>query len=230
MSTVKEETKHETTTEVESFLKTLYQGHIAEDLVFPFPEIPADVKETVSAFADAWTDFDAAHLASEKMDAEHHSPRDAVKAMGELGVMGMTIPEEYGGSGFNAAAYCRMTETVAPLDASASIVIGAHLSIGSKPVAAFCLTEPEAGSDAGSLKTTAEYDAATDTYVLNGTKQWISNGGFATFFTVFARVPSGAQDGHKEVSCFAVVTNPDGTLPGLSRGAEEKKLGLCASS
>ena len=98
--------------------------------------------------------------------------------MGELGVLGMTIPEEYGGSGFNAASYCRMTETVAPLDASASIVIGAHLSIGCKPVvlfgseeqkkkwlpdlatgklvAAFCLTEPEAGSDAGSLKTTAD--------------------------------------------------------------------------
>ena len=253
MSTVREETvvKAETT-EVESFLKALFSGHIAEELVFPYPEIPADVKETVAAFSDAYRDFDAANLDSEKMDAEHHFPREAVKAMGELGVLGMTIPEEYGGSGFGSAAYCRMTEVVAPLDASASIVIGAHLSLGSKPVvlfgseeqkkrwlpdiasgklvAAFCLTEPEAGSDAGSLKTTATYDPATDTYVLNGTKQWISNGGFATFFTVFARVPSGAPDGHKEISCFAVVTNPDGTLPGLTRGAEEKKLGLCASS
>jgi acyl-CoA dehydrogenase family protein 9 len=253
MSSVKEEiVPKPETAEVESFLKALFQGHIAEDLVFPYPEIPADVKETVAAFADAYADFDAAHLDSEKMDSEHHFPREAVKAMGELGVLGMTIPEEYGGSGFGSAAYCRMTEVVAPLDASASIVIGAHLSIGSKPivlfgseeqkkrwlpdlatgklVAAFCLTEPEAGSDAGSLKTTAEYDAATDTYVLNGTKQWISNGGFATFFSVFARVPSGHADGHKEISCFAVVTNPDGTLPGLRRGAEEKKLGLCASS
>jgi acyl-CoA dehydrogenase family member 9 len=253
MSTVKEETPAKAeATEVESFLKGLYQGHIAEDLVFPYPEIPADVKETVAAFADAYRDFDAAHLDSEKMDAEHHFPRPAVKAMGELGVLGMTIPEEYGGSGFNSAAYCRMTETIAPLDATASIVVGAHLSIGLKPlvlfgseeqkrkwlpdlatgklVAAFCLTEPEAGSDAGSLKTTAVYDAATDTYVLNGTKQWISNGGFASFFSVFARVPSGDKDGHKEICCFAVVTNPDLTLPGLTRGPEEKKLGLCASS
>ena len=254
MSTVKDETiaKPETTTDVESFLKTLFQGNIAEGLVFPYPEIPADVKETVEAFAAAYAEFDAAHLDSEKMDAEHHFPREAVKAMGELGVLGMTIPEEYGGSGFSSSAYCRMTEKVAPLDASASIVVGAHLSIGCKPlvlfgseeqkkkwlpdlatgrlVAAFCLTEPEAGSDAGSLRTTAEYDAATGTYVLNGTKQWISNGGFATYFSVFARVPSGGPDGHKEISCFAVVTNPDGTLPGLARGAEEKKLGLCASS
>src|ERR1035437_4753958 len=177
MSTVKEQTKPETTVEVESFLKNLFQGHIAEDLVFPFPEIPEDVKETVEAFAGAYAEFDAAHLDSDKMDRESFFPREGVKAMGERGVMGMTIPEEYGGSGFSSAAYCRMTETIAPLDASASIVVGAHLSIGCKPVvlfrdeeqkkkwlpdlasgklvAAFCLTEPEAGSDAGSLKMTA---------------------------------------------------------------------------
>jgi acyl-CoA dehydrogenase family protein 9 len=255
MSTVKEPTiaKSETV-EVESFLKTLFQGHIAEDLVFPFPGIPQDVKETVEAFAGAYAEFDAAHLDSEKMDAAHFFPREAVKAMGELGVLGMTIPEEYGGSGFSSAAYCRMTETIAPLDASASIVVGAHLSIGCKPlvlfgneaqkkkwlpslatgklVAAFCLTEPEAGSDAGSLKTTAVFDPATNEYVLNGTKQWISNGGFARFFSVFARTPSDTpeKEKHREISCFAVIANEDGTLPGLSRGAEEKKLGLCASS
>src|ERR1039457_6201707 len=192
MSTVKEE-KPETTVEVESFLKTLFQGHIAEDLVFPFPEIPEDVKQTVEACAGAYAEFDAAHLDSDKMDRESFFPREAVKAMGELGVMGMTIPEEYGGSGFSSAAYCRMTETIAPLDASASIVIGAHLSIGCKPlvlfgsdeqknkwlpslasgklVAAFCLTASEAGSDAGSLKTTAAFEPATNEYVLNGTKQ-----------------------------------------------------------
>src|SRR5205807_2768466 len=86
--------------------------------------------------------------------------------------------------------------------------------------------------DAASLKTTAVYDPATDTYVLNGTKQWISNGGFATFLSVFARIPSNVResDKHREIACFAVVTNPDGTLPGLSRGPEEKKLGLCGSS
>ncbi len=139
MSTVKEETNalKAETVEVESFLKTLFQGHIAEDLVFPFPEIPQDVKETVEAFAGAYAEFDAAHLDSEKMDAAHFFPREAVKAMGELGVLGMTIPEEYGGSGFSSAAYCRMTETIAPLDASASIVVGAHLSIGCKPLVLF---------------------------------------------------------------------------------------------
>ncbi|HSB35974.1 MAG TPA: acyl-CoA dehydrogenase family protein, partial [Thermoanaerobaculia bacterium] len=231
-------------TEAPSFLKALFQGEFLEDMVFPFPEIPPDVKETVAAFTEAYTDFDKAYVDSEKIDREHFFPREAVQAMGELGVLGMTIPEEYGGSGFSSSAYCRMVEVIGCLDASASIVVGAHQSIGIKPlllfgsdeqkkkwlpdlatgklVGAFCLTEPEAGSDAGSLKTTAVYDAATGEYVLNGTKQWISNGGFATFFSVFARVPSGEKDGHREISCFAVVTNPDGTLPGLRRGAEEK--------
>jgi len=242
------------TTEVPSFLKSLFQGEFLEEMVFPFPEIPADVKETVAAFSDAYRDFDAAYIDSDKIDREHFFPREAVKGMGELGVLGMTIQEEYGGSGFSSAAYCRLMEVIGILDASASIVVGAHQSIGFKPVvlfgseeqkkrwlpdlatgklvAAFCLTEPEAGSDAGSLKTTAVYDEKTDEYVLNGTKQWISNGGFATFLAVFARVPGGPEgkDPHKEITCFAVVTNPDGTLPGLTRGPEEKKLGLCASS
>ncbi len=248
MSTVKTET------EVHSLLKALYQGHIEESLIFPFPEIPADTKETVAAFSDAYRDFDAANIDSEKIDHDHFFPREVVKGLGDLGAFGMTIPEEYGGSGFSAAAYCKMMEVIGPLDASASIVIGGHQSIGLKPlllfgtaeqkkkwlpdlatgrlVAAFALTEPEAGSDAASLKATAVYDPTTNEYVLNGTKQWISNGGFASFFSVFARVPSAAKesDQHKEICCFAVVTKEDGTLPGLIRGPEEKKLGLCGSS
>jgi acyl-CoA dehydrogenase family member 9 len=237
-----------------SFLKSLFQGDIEEDLIFPFPDVPAETKETVAAFAEAYGEFAKEHIDAEKLDREHHFPRELIKAMGDLGLLGMSIPEEYGGAGFTPAAYCRMMEAIVSHDSSAAIVVGAHQSIGLKPVllygtdeqkqkwlpelatgervAAFCLTEPEAGSDAGSVKTTAVYDPKTDEYVLNGTKQWISNGGFASFFTVFARVPSELADDmkHKEVACFAVVTDRDGTLPGLERGPEEQKLGLCASS
>ncbi len=243
-----------TDTEVHSFLKSLYKGEFAESLVFPFPEVPEDVKETVTVFADAYRDFDAQFIDSEKIDRDHFFPREAIQGLGDLGALGMTIPEEYGGSGFSAAAYCKMVEVIGPLDSSAAIVIGSHQSIGLKPLllfgtdeqkrkwlpdlasgkrlAAFCLTEPEAGSDAASLKTTAVYDPATDEYVLNGTKQWISNGGFAKFLTVFARIPSEAaeKDKHREIACFAVVPDESGELPGLTRGPEEKKLGLCGSS
>jgi len=238
-----------------AFLKALFAGHFEETLIFPFPEIPADTKETVAAFTDACRDFYAQHIDSVKIDQDHFFPRDVVKGLGDLGLMGMTIPEEFGGSGFSATAYSKTMEQIGPLDASAAIVVGAHQSIGLKPlllfgsqeqkmrwlpdlatgklVGAFCLTEPESGSDAASLKSTAVLDPVTNEYVLNGTKQWISNGGFASFFTVFARIPSpevAEKDKHKEIACFVVVTNPDGTLPGLSRGPEEKKLGLCGSS
>ena len=107
MSTVKTETV------VQSFLKELYKGNLAEDLVFPYPEVPDDVKETVTAFADAYRDFDAQFIDSEKIDAEHFFPRDVVKGLGDLGAMGMAIPEEYGGSGFSATAYCPKTERIA---------------------------------------------------------------------------------------------------------------------
>lgn len=240
--------------EVGSFLKALFQGHIEESLIFPFPKVTDDVRETVAAFTEAFREFADRNIDAVKFDHDHFYPREVVKGLGELGALGMTIPEEYGGSGFSSAAYCKMTEAIGPIDASTGIVVGAHQSIGLKPlllfgdeeqkrrwlpdlasgklVAAFCLTEPESGSDAGSLRTTAVYDAATDEYVLNGTKQWISNGGFASFFTVFARIPSNVaeKDKHKEIACFAVVTDASGNLAGLSRGPEEKKLGLCASS
>src|ERR1035437_2648574 len=91
MSTVKPEV------EVQSFLKALYEGHIEESLIFPFPEVSEETKETVAAFSEAYRDFDAQFIDSEKIDAEHHFPRDVVKGLGDLGGVGMTIPAEDGG-------------------------------------------------------------------------------------------------------------------------------------
>jgi acyl-CoA dehydrogenase family protein 9 len=161
----------------------------------------------------------------------------------------MAIPEEYGGFGFSSSAYCRVMQEVGTADASLAIVVGAHQSIGCKGlvlfgtdeqkrrwlpklaagelIAAFALTEPEAGSDAAAQKTTAVYDAATDEFVLNGTKQWISNGGFASFFTAFARDESLPDaEPHRKITAFVVTSD----LPGLGRGKEENKLGLKGSS
>ena len=96
-------------------------------------------------------------------------------------------------------------------------------------IAAFALTEPEAGSDAASIKTTAVYDAATDTFVLNGTKHWISNGGFAEFFTVFAqrRRSSAATDEHR---ADHGLRRDEGPRRRRCPGKEEQKLGLKGSS
>jgi acyl-CoA dehydrogenase family member 9 len=159
------------------------------------------------------------------------------------------VPEEFGGYGFSSSAYCRVMEEVGRTDASLGILIGGHQSIGLKALllygtpeqkarwlpklasgeelAAFALTEPEAGSDAASIRTTARYDAAADSFVLDGSKHWISNGGIADFFTVFAKdVALEASDEHRRITAFAVTRE----LPGLEIGPEEKKLGLKGSS
>ena len=232
-----------------AFLKSLYAGHIDEEMLFPYPEIAAEERETVSTFIDAFRQFAAAKIDPARIEREHKVGEDVIRGLAELGVLGMSIPEEYGGYGFSSSAYCRVMEEIGVADAAIAIVVGAHQSIGCKGlvlfgteeqkkkwlprlasgelVAAFALTEPEAGSDAAAQKTTAAYDPAAREFVLNGTKQWISNGGFASFFTVFARDTGlAAAEPHREVTAFAVTSD----LPGLTRGKEENKLGLKGSS
>ena len=232
-----------------SFLKSLYAGHVDEEILFPYPEVSPEERETVTTFIDSFRQFAAAHIDPARIEREHRVGDDVVRGISELGVMGMSIPEEYGGYGFSASAYCRVMEEIGVADASLAIVVGAHQSIGCKGlmlfgtdeqkkkwlpklasgelIAAFALTEPEAGSDAAAQKTTAVYDAARKEFLLNGTKQWISNGGFASFFTVFARDEGlEAAEAHRKITAFVVTSD----LPGLTRGKEENKLGLKGSS
>jgi len=230
-------------------VRSLFGGVVAEGLVFPYPEIAPEERETVSAFLESFRDFARDQIDPGAIDREHHIPDKVVKGLADLGAFGMTIPEEYGGYGFSASAYCRATEEIARTDASVGILIGGHQSIGLKGlilfgteeqkkkwlpklasgemIAAFALTEPEAGSDAASIRTTAVYDAATDTFLLNGNKHWISNGGFAQFFTVFAKdTKLEARDEHRRITAFVVTKDLGGVLP----GKEERKLGLKGSS
>jgi acyl-CoA dehydrogenase family protein 9 len=227
----------------------LFAGGIAEDSIFPYPEIDPEEHETVSTFLESFRAFARDHIDSGRIDREHHIPQEIVRGLAELGAFGMTVPEAYGGYGFSSSAYCRVTEEIGRTDASVGILIGGHQSIGMKGlvlfgtdeqkkkwlprlasgemIAAFALTEPEAGSDAASIRTTAEYDAATDSFLLNGDKHWISNGGIAEFFTVFAKdTKLEAADEHRRITAFAVTKD----LGGVTPGKEEKKLGLKGSS
>ena len=230
-------------------VKSLFAGVIPEDTVFPYPEVDAAERETVSAFLDSFRSFARDHVDSASIEREHRIPPEVIRGLADLGAFGMTIPEAYGGYGFSSSAYCRVTEEIGRTDASLGILVGGHQSIGLKGlllhgteeqkrkwlpklasgemIAAFALTEPEAGSDAASIRTTAVYDAATDTFVLNGTKHWISNGGFAEFFTVFAKdVKLEAKDEHRRITAFVVTKD----LGGVTPGKEERKLGLKGSS
>lgn len=230
-------------------IKGLFGGQIVESALFPYPEPSAEERETVSTFLDSLRSFSKARVDPARFDREKRIPSEVVRGLADLGIFGLTIPEKYGGYGFSSSAYCRVMEEVGATDASLGILIGGHQSIGLKAlllygtdeqksrwlpalasgemIAAFALTEPEAGSDAASIATTASFDAATNEFVLDGTKHWISNGGIAGFFTVFAKdVALEVKDEHRRITAFAVTHD----LPGLEVGPEEKKLGLKGSS
>jgi acyl-CoA dehydrogenase family protein 9 len=230
-------------------VKSLFAGRIPEDTVFPYPSIDPSEAETVAAFLDSFRAFARDRVDTRRIEREKAVPPEVIRGLAELGAFGMTIPEAYGGYGFSSSAYCRVTEEIGRTDASLGILIGGHQSIGLKGlilfgteeqkkkwlprlatgemIAAFALTEPGAGSDAAAIQTTAAYDAATDTFVLNGSKHWISNGGFAEFFTVFAKdVALEAKDEHRRITAFVVTKD----LGGVTPGKEEHKLGLKGSS
>lgn len=159
-----------------------------------------------------------------------------------MGLFSVIIPEAHGGLGFGASAYSRLLQEVAKYDGSVAITAGAHSSIGMRGlvlfgteaqknkyyaklatgemIAAFCLTEPGAGSDAASIRTTATRDG--NDWVLSGEKLWITNGGIAQFFTVFAKTEGG--DG--QMTAFIVTSD----MPGVTAGPHEDKMGLRASS
>ncbi len=249
MSTPASTTKPRPESQLQSPMRALMAGQVPEDVVFPFPEVPPEEREMVSAFVESLRGFARDHIDPTRIEREHRIDDGVMRGLADLGVFGMTIPEPYGGYGFSASAYCRVMEEIGTIDASLAILVGGHQSIGLKAlllygteeqkkrflprlasgelIAAFALTEPEAGSDAASIKTTADYDEKTDTFVLNGNKHWISNGGFAGFFTVFARdVRLEAKDEHRRITAFAVTKDLGGVVP----GKEERKLGLKGSS
>jgi alkylation response protein AidB-like acyl-CoA dehydrogenase len=195
------------------------------------------IVESVERFLDG-KDADFA-----RMDREGHQPDEFVQALRELGLFGLIIPEEYGGLGLSNAAYARVLAQTSGHDSSISLTIGAHSSIGMKGlllfgtdeqkqrylprlasgdmIAAFCLTEAGAGSDAAAIRTRATRND-DGTWTLDGEKIWITNGGIADFYTVFARTdgPEG------KITAFLV----EAAWPGVSHGPHEDKMGIRASS
>ena len=176
-------------------------------------------------------------------DEKQQFPAEQVKKMGELGFMGMMVDPQYGGGGMDTISYVLAMEEISKIDASASVCMSVNNSLvcrglekfGSeeqkqkylKPLAtgekigAFCLSEPEAGSDATSQKTTAEDKG--DHYLLNGTKNWITNGNSASVYLVIAQTDR--EKGHKGINCLIVEKGMDGFVI----GKKEDKLGIRGS-
>ncbi len=227
-----------------SFMRSLAMGHIEEEILVPYPEPKVAEKETLHAIFQSLKgllggrekDFLAWDRAGEM-------PLSFVQELKEAGLFSVVVPERFGGLGLGATAYSRVIQEVGKYDASTAVTIGAHSSIGMRGlllfgteeqkarwlprlatgelVAAFCLTESGAGSDAASIKTTAVRDG--DAWVLNGEKLWITNGGMADFFTVFAKT---SLEGRGHITAFIVTRD----LKGVSTGPHEDKMGIRASS
>jgi alkylation response protein AidB-like acyl-CoA dehydrogenase len=176
-------------------------------------------------------------------DRDMIHPTEFLKQMGELGFMGMMVDPKYGGGGMDTVSYCIAMEEISKLDASCSVAMSVNNSLvcwgleaygteeqkqkyltplakGEK-LGAFALSEPEAGSDATSQKTTAEDKG--DYYLLNGTKNWITNGGKADTYLIIAQTHP--EKGHKGINVLIVEKG----MPGFEIGAKEDKLGIRAS-
>lgn len=196
------------------------------------------VRNSIKEFAEN----EIAPLARE-YDEEEKFPRKQLEGLAEMGLLGMIIPEEYGGAGFDSVSYSLALEEIAKADSSVAVIVGVTNSVCCYPIlsfgteeqkqkfliplakgeeiGAFCLSEPHAGSDATNLKTRAVEDG--EEYVINGTKSWVTNGGEAETHIVMA--VTGENDGRKEVSAFIVEKD----RKGLSVSSVEHKLGQRAS-
>ncbi len=179
---------------------------------------------------------------SAEWDAQHHVPMEALRTLGSLGLLGVIIPEEYGGAGLDYTALTLLVEELARYDAGLSVAVAVHAGLCAAPLlrfgseeqkakylprlatgellGAYALTEPDAGSDTAAIR--ARATPSGDGWRIDGTKTWITNGGFADFFIVFAR--TGAA-GPKGVSAFLVERRD-----GLSSSKEIPKMGLHTSS
>lgn len=198
-----------------------------------------ELRDLIAKFSDA----EVAPLAAE-IDEKGKIPEELVKKVSENGFMGSYVPEEYGGAGMDYMSYAILVEELSRGCASTGVLVSAHTSLCTWPIlqfgneeqkkkylpklasgewiGCFCLSEPNAGSDAGSLTTMA--DLKGDHYVLNGTKNWITNGKEAKLAIVFAKTEK--TDNHKGMSAFIVETDSEG----FEIQKSEDKLGIRGSS
>ena len=204
-----------------------------------------ELNEEQRAVRDAARDFAQNVLKPGVIDRDNEQrfPADEVRQLGELGFMGMMVDPKYGGSGMDTVSYVLAMEELSKIDASASVCVSVNNSLvcwgleaygteeqkekflaplarGEK-IGAFCLSEPEAGSDATSQRTTA-IDMG-DHYLLNGTKNWITNGGSASTYLVMAQTD--AEKGHRGINCLVVERGMEGFIV----GAKEDKMGIRGS-
>lgn len=238
--------------ESSSFVLNMYAGNANLEQIFPYPDVlTLDQRETLTMIqGPAEKFFEENHdaLACDANEKIDDVIWDKLKSMGGFGLQ---VPPEYGGVGFNASQNARVAEIIGAYDLAFAVALGSHQSIGykgillygtdeqkqkylsdlatGKKIACFCLTEPGSGSDASSIRTRAELSPDGKHWILNGSKIWISNGGIADVFTVFAKTPgTDTKTGQPKDKVTAFIV--ERSFGGLTSSSGEKKMGLKASN
>ena len=212
--------------------RRFFGANFAATRCFRIPSFPRKQRATVEAAVAAVREFADTHIDAAAIDREADIPRSVIEGLARLGVLGMAAPTEWGGQGFSQMGYCRIMEVIGGHCSSTAVFVNAHHSIGlralvlfgtpeqqarwlpplasGEKLAAFALTEEQAGSDASNVQTTARPSDDGKTYILNGSKRYITNGAIADVLTVMARTPD-PRGGDSKVTAFLVT--PD--LPGF---------------
>lgn len=207
-------------------IKNMFWGRFRGDLAFPYPRPSDEQQAKCDALLEKLADYLENEHPSVEIDQEEYIPEWCIERLFELGVMGMIIPEEYGGLGLGVTSYNRVLELIGRHCASTAVMVSAHQSIGCKAIAmfgteaqreqwlpvvarerlsAFCLSEPNVGSDAAGQETTCYWSEDEECYVLNGEKKWSTSGALSALFTVMAKQQM--PDGKEKVT--ALICTPE---------------------
>jgi alkylation response protein AidB-like acyl-CoA dehydrogenase len=213
------------------FAKDLFFGRFRSESIFPYPSLPPELESATREAVNEVRAYCRDHIDAPRIDRESRIPDEVVQGLGRIGVLGMCVSPQYGGRGFSQQQYCRIMEVIGAHCGGTTVFVNAHHSIGLRSIelfgtkeqkerwlppcctgetlAAFALTEVEAGSDASNVRTTATPTADGRGYTLNGGKRYITNGAISGMLTVMARTPDPKEPDGK-VTAFIVTPDMQG--------------------
>lgn len=236
--------------ESNSFIQNIFSGEAKVNAFFPYPKVlNEDELQFIEMVTEPALKLYATEYDALKVEENNQLEEKHLQLLKDMGTFGIQVPQEYGGMGCNNTQYARLAENTCGHDLGVSVFLGAHQSIGYKGIllygtkeqkekylpqlatgeklACFCLTEPSAGSDAGSIKSRAVLSEDGKYWILNGAKTYISNGGIADYFTVFAQtsVKTSSGETKDKVTAFFLQRGS-----GVTNGPPMHKMGINASN